>query len=290
MKLQNVDRILLFRETDAGRVLTLEELKSKYGLDPDGTNFYYGINQANVDNFAATGSALNPTHQAFFAQLAGSLRSSQDDEKTLVLGLEPNEPVDPYGFVAGHADLVRQLATDLNGVQQETRAAGKRLNILIRYASEMNDRGQKWGGNPGGFKATFLQARSAFQQAAPSVLFSFSPALRADLDEALIAQYWPGDQQVDVIGGTWYIGAPGQRAASMANMRAYFLHRTGVGKPFGLSEVGGHDATGKANDSVLADMFHEIATLQLQNVSFKYLTIFLQGAWGSDATLGFMRA
>lgn len=290
MKIQNIDRILVFREAPDGHVLTLGELQAKYGLDPDGTNFYYGINQTNADNFSRTGTALNPTHQSFVGNLLHSIQSRTDDEKTLVLGLEPSEPPDPYAFVSANLGLLRQLAVDLDAVQAQASAAGKRLNIAIRYASEMNDHGQIQGRDVAGYKSTFAQARSAFAEAAPNILFSFSPALRADLPESLITQYWPGDEYVDVIGGSWYIGAPGQRTMSMANMRAYFLHRVGAHKPFALSEVGGHDEAKAGNDAVLQDMLHALEALQLQNVSFRYATIFLQGPWGTDATLRFIKS
>jgi hypothetical protein len=296
MKLKNIDRVLLFREDGNGRVLSLEELRAKYGLDPDGTNFYYGINQANVDSFAQSNkrTALNPTHQAFLAALQASLIASADDEKTLMLGLEPSQAPDPYGFANAHMDLVQQLAVDLNEVQTRARAAGKRLNISLRYASEMNT-DPTYGHKPAEFKTTFVAIRHMFAEHAPGVLFSFSPGLRADLPEELIGQYWPGDQYVDVIGATWYIGAPAQRAPSVANMRAYFLHRLGTGKAFALSEVGGCDTVsdnppkGKDNDAVVQEMLHELEALQLQNVSFKYVTIFLESKWGDDATLAFLR-
>jgi hypothetical protein len=290
MRIKNINRVLLFREDKAGHVATLEELQAKYGIDPDGTNFYYGINKINVDNFAARGTALNPTHEAFYDALLASLQDSPDDEKTLMLGVEPPDDIpQPYAYVNAHMDLVAQLAADLADVQARAGAEGKRLNIVVRYASEMNDTHQSQGGNPSAFKSTFAQVRHAFAEGAPSVLLSFSPALRADLAEALITQYWPGDEFVDVIGGTWYIGAPGQRAASIANMRAYFIHRLGTGKSFALSEMGGCNAAGKGNDVVLQDMFHQLEALQLQNVSFKYVTVFLAAKWGKDATLKFLR-
>jgi len=290
MQIKNIDRLLLFREDAAGHVATLEELQAKYGIDPDGTNFYFGINAINVDNFTARGTALDPTDQAFFDSLLTSLQESPDDEKTLMLGLEPPDDIpDPYAYVNAHMDLVAQLAADLAAVQARASAAGKRLNIAVRYASEMNDTHQSQGGNPEAFKSTFAQVRHAFAEAAPSVLLSFSPALRADLAEALITPYWPGDEFVDVIGGTWYIGAPSQQTASLANMRAYFIHRLGTGKSFAISELGGCNAAGAGNDAVLQDMFHQLEALQLQNVSFKYVTVFLASKWGSDATLSFLQ-
>lgn len=157
----------------------------------------------------------------------------------------------------------------------------------------MNAGDTKAWNDPAGYKSTFVQARTAFAKAAPNILFSFSPALRAGIDESKIAEFWPGDQYVDVIGGTWYTGSDGDRAVSAATMRAYFLHRVGTGKPFALSELGGCNPTpdphvGIGNDKQLQGMLHELEALQLQNVSFKYVTIFLDDKWGSDATLGFL--
>ncbi|MGB8266196.1 MAG: hypothetical protein WCE44_07750 [Candidatus Velthaea sp.] len=289
MNIRNIDRILLFCEDGAGRVLTLEELRTKYGLEPDGTNFYYGLNSANLATYTQTGKAFNASHRAFFDALIASTKASASDGKTLVLGLEPLEAPSPYAFIESHLNLVRQLATDLAGAQNTVRESGKRLTVAIRFGSEMNDRAQVQGGNPTGFRSAFAAVRQVFAEVAPSILFSFSPGIRADLPEADIGAYWPGDALVDIIGGTWYVGAPAQRAASFANLRAYLLHRTGAGKPFAFSEVGGHGPDDAGNDAVLEDMLHELESMQIQNVSFKYATLFLQGVWGTDATLAFLR-
>jgi hypothetical protein len=279
----------MFRTEPSGRELTLEELGTKYGLTPDGTNFYYGINQVNVDAFASTDSttALTEQHRAFFDGVLKSLGAGTADETTVVLGVEPpSDRRNPYqyDFVIAHLDLVRQLASDLDDLQQQARDLGKRLNIAIRYASEMNDKRS----DPVKYKSTFIQVRAAFQESAPTVLFSFSPALRADLPESQITEYWPGSQYVDLIGGTWYIHGEEQRSPSLANMRAYFLHRVAANKPFGLSEIGGGNATYQQNDDTLAFMFHELESLQLQDVSFKYVTVFLASHWGTDTTLQFL--
>lgn len=289
MNIGNIDRILLFAKDLKRQILTLEQLRSKYGFEPDGTNFYYGLNQANLDTLLTTGSALNSTHRSFLDALSASTKASMSEEKTLVLGLEPLETLRPYAFIAENIRLSHQLALDLADVQQEVRAAGKRLNVVVRYASEMNDRAQVQGGNPVGYRSTFAQVRQAFSEAAPSILFSFSPATRADLAEEAIGAFWPADEFVDIIGGTWYVGGPNQRATSFANMHAYVLHRVGAAKPFAFSEVGGHGPSKSGNDAMLQDMLHEIESLQLRGVSFKYATLFLEGVWGVDATLAFLR-
>jgi len=290
MKIANIDRLLLFREDEHGRQLTMSELQKEFGFEPDGTNAYYGVNDENVHGFKTSGKALSPKHRALFDDVQGALRASSSDEKTVMLGVEPSQAPEPYGFVAANMDLIRQLARELDAEQQTARSAGKRLNISIRYSSEMNDGAQIQGHNPAKYISTHVEIRTAFKQLAPGVLFSFSPALRADLPESLIAQYWPGDAYVDIVGGTWYIGSPEQRAASLENMIAYLLHRIGSGRPFALSEVGGCDASDAGNDGALSDMLHELEALQLRGISFKYVTLFLASKWGADVTLAFLDA
>lgn len=303
MRIQNIDRLLIFPH---GTSLRLQDIQATFGIDPDGTNYYYGFNQENVDQTEANKnadkpSALNYSHRAFLDSLLTSTIASADDEKTLVLGVEP--PTEehqqgygtPYAFVMSHPDVTSLLASDLAGYQKRARAAGKRLNVVIRYASEMNGgskpHAKDYNGmyDPAGFKKSFVQVRQAFLNNAPDVLFSFSPAMRADIDEASISEFWPGDEYVDVIGGTWYIAKPQQRTASIACMRSYFLHRAGNGKPFAFDEFGGCDANDSHNDAILQDMLHEIESMQMKNISFLYATVFLGEKYGNDATLSFIK-
>lgn len=293
MKLQNVKRLLLFREDANGHVFGIEELKKRYKIDPAGTNFYFGIDKGTAED-ASGGAlwALNPTHRAFFDDLLTSLKSSVSDEYTLTVGLEPKEEKDPFGFVLSNLDLVEHLAKDLNKMQQRARSVNRRLGIIVRYASEMNvvDPKNPYGStNPAGFKKTFIPVREAFKRQAPDVLFSFSPALRADVNGAQIGRFWPGDEHVDVIGGTWYIGAASQRSAAVKLMQDYFINLSVKSKPFGLSEIGGAKGTTGGNDAVLESMLHDLEALEMRHISFKYATIFLSEKWGKDAKLSFLQ-
>ncbi|GEM_PF-2442532 len=285
MNPQNIDRLLVF-QTAGGNVLTLQALRRRYGLAPAGTNFYYGINQENCDLFATTGSPLNPTHVSFFDGIMASLRTGTADEVTVVLGVEPPSTATTYNyaFVSAHTNVVRALAAALAGMQAQAAAENKRLAISIRYASEMNDRGE-----PEQFKASFAEVRQIFRDAAPGTLFSFSPAIRADVDISKIPEYWPGNDLVDIIGGTWYIHGQVQQAKSTANLRDYVLHSAGADKPFALDEVGGANAAATNNDEMLQFMLHQMAALSAQHVAFQYATIFLASdLWGKQATLAFL--
>ena len=177
-------------------------------------------------------------HQSFFTALLRSLQASTQKEKTLVLGLEPavkGQPYD-YRFVGQNESMVEAIATGLAGFQKTALDFNKRLQIAIRYASEMND--HPAGGNPAGFITSFKQMKSIMSKLAPDVLMSFSPAIRADLP-APDKTYWPGNDNVDVIGGTWYIGNTDQQATAIARMQTYFQQWLTAGKPFALSELGG---------------------------------------------------
>ena len=58
MQINNIDRVLCFAK-ESGQVRSLESLEGRYGFEPDGTNFYYGINPTNRDRFNGDGEALN---------------------------------------------------------------------------------------------------------------------------------------------------------------------------------------------------------------------------------------
>lgn len=117
MKLQNIDRILLFR-TEGGTELTLDAMQTKYGFDPDGCNFYYGLVPSNIANFTSTGNALIPSHRAFFNAVLASLTKSPDDEKTVVLGFEPPD-ADPYGVVSANLPLNQRIGERVSGYPGE---------------------------------------------------------------------------------------------------------------------------------------------------------------------------
>lgn len=289
MQIQNIKRVLVFNEDAGGHQLTLPELATKFGFEPDGTNMYYGANNVNLGNFQKTGKALGDSHRDVIDALQAALMASASPEKTLVFGFEPTQTPKPYEFLAGHSGFIKQLAVELNGEQQRATDAGKTLRIAIRFASEMNDKAQPQSGDPAGYRGGFAQVRTIFKDAAPGVQFSFSPALRADLPESEIGQYWPGDEYVDIIGGTWYIGSPDQRTASLQNMQRYFIHRKDAGRAFAFSEVGGCNADHTGNDAVLQDMITQARALEVEGITFDYATMFLQSKWATDATLAFLR-
>ena len=294
MQIRNIERVLAWRKL-GDEVFTLDRIAREYPLDPAGTLDYYGFAEKNVRHFRDKGSALNDNHRAVLNSLFRALETSRRDEMTYLFALAPTEEQNPYEFLAANMDVVRRLAIELDGFRTAAASAGKRLNVIVRYASEMNDAGGGgYRGNPQDFKASFIEVRRAFAELAPRILFSFSPALRKDLVNEQIVDYWPGDQYVDVVGATWYVHGEHQRAGGMANMRDYFLRPVVRGKPFAIDEFGGalgemEENVYRNNDLMLQAMLNEIESLALQNVTLKYGTIFLDDAkYGVDATLRFL--
>ncbi len=295
-RIANIERILLFAK-EPGGVATMRRLEERYRIAPAGANFYYGINPENRDRFFVTGRALGKSaHQQFFDDMLQTLRTGTETEKTVVLGVEPPQAADPYGFVDASRRLVRKLAEELNAYQEEARACGKRLRIVVRYASEMNDDGvnarggrNRYAGAPEGYKRSFRVVREIFRACAPDIAFTFSPAIRRGLPVGALVRYWPGDDVVDIVSCTWYVGSEGQYAGSVAALRAYLRQRAGKGKRFAIDELGGCGRGGGSNDVFLVRMMSELSRLHADGVSFAQVTIFLEGKWGSDARLIWLR-
>ena len=292
MQIANIDRILYFKhegDPNSSPVTTMPEFQARYGFDPDGVNFYVGLSSSARSVLVSEGGrGLNMTHRAFFNSVVDAL-PGDGTPKRVILGLEPLQASDPFGYVHDNLDWVREIATELHAIQDQATASGKNLEIVLRFASEMNDRGNKtYGHRPDEFKAIFPEVRQAFRDQAPGIRFCFSPAIRVDLDESEITQYWPGDGLVDIMSGTWYVGENTDFATAADNMRRYVLHRLPRGLPFALDEMGGRGSLG--NDPMLRMMFRHLRSLSVAHpVQFEYVTVFIDTVrWGETATLDFL--
>jgi len=296
----NVGGLLYFRNDDRGRTWTQAEFIARYGFEPDGVNAYYGVNNTAVAHWQMKGEALRSHHRALIDDLLAAALASDRPARTLNLGLWPFQPPEPYGFVENHLSLVETLAVELADYQKRAAEKGKRLDVVVRYASEMNDPatpGQPWGRGKlpdavqcEAFRRTFAQVRERFRAKAPAVRFAFSPAIRADIrDERYtdIATYWPGGELVDVVSCTWYVGREADFEPAVRSMRTYFLERKGGRVAFGIDEIGGINEAG-GNDAMLQRMFEPLAALASDGIRFDYTTLFLGSRWGKDATLTFL--
>ncbi|MFN3650907.1 MAG: hypothetical protein ACK47B_15130 [Armatimonadota bacterium] len=293
MRPTNIRRLLLFRK-DGAEVLPQEAARARYGFEPEGTNFYYGVNEDAAGYFARHGRALRPHHQRFFDALLASLRASEQPGKTLNLALLPYQLPDPYRRVERNLDLLHGLAAELEAYQQLARAAGKRLEIVIRYASEFNDSptpSQVWGRRPDDYRRTFPMVREVFRFRAPEVRFAFSPAIRSDIRGdryAMIRDYWPGDHYVDVVSCTWFVGRDRDFDGAVDSLRRYFREFRRPALALGIDEIGGIRED-RENDAMLQRMFGVLQDLRGEGVELDSVTAFVEGKWGTDATLAFLR-
>lgn len=298
MRIGNIDRVLVWRK-DRGKVSTLEEIACELPILPAGTLDYYGVVDVNVDAFQESMKredvdALGDKHRTVLNDVMRTLLRSDVDEMTYLFVLSPTHR-QTYDFVAANMDLIARLAVELDGYQLAARAAGKRLNVVVRYASEMNSGTWPYSGHPDAFKKSFAAVREVFRAHAADIWFSFSPGLRADVHLEEIPRYWPGDEYVDVIGATWYVHGEQQRAAGMEIARRYFTERVSAGKPFAVDEFGGalgeyKENIYRNNDLMLEAMLRELESLGREHVRFAYGTLFLDDKkYGVDATLRFLR-
>ncbi len=293
MGVKNIESFMACR-AQYDRTLTVEELRRRYLIQPLGTLTYYGLVEENVRYFKETGHALQPEHRTVVDGLLTSLYADYAPELTFQLVVEPTQKPRPYAYVSSNIDLVRRLADELAGYQAEADRRGKRLNIIVRFGSEMNDRhgGTSYADSPDEFVSVFRAVRDSFATQAPKALFPFSPALRADLDVSEISQYWPGDDHIDLVGATWYVHGEKQRKRGMANMRNYYESFSVKNKPVSLDEFGGAEGSEGVyfdNDAMLKRMFKQIARLGSHGVHFEYGTLFLDTKeYGVDAKLRFL--
>ena len=326
MSLPNVNRILYQRnpELDAPLLkgeehpdnVSVAAFKKKYHIDlestiPGGANVYYGVVQAQVDAWERTrrARALQPHHYLVIEDVLQHLVAASPLPSAVInFSLLPLEPDQPYGFVEKSPELLAAVAAELRTYQLQAVEHGKRLRIVIRYASEMNgariqDKNpQPWGYINGfddqeqqeKFRRTFVSTREIFREHAPTVEFAFSPFIRSDLKPELydvLPKYWPGDDQVDVIGCTWYIGTEADQELAFQVMQRYCADYARKGKPFGVDEMGGiwHGGDPKREpDRMLAAMFRFLAELGNAGAFFLYASVFLEHKW-QHARLKFLR-
>jgi hypothetical protein len=293
MAAENVDRLLCFYEDDRGRQRTLQALNQNFPWRPAGTNTYYGVTAANV-RLLSEGTALPPQDKEFWEGVIADLGQVLQDPVTVVLGLEPHDPAaggTAYRFVRDNLSLISQLAVELRGYQERTTALGRTLDIVVRYASEMNDPGNEtYGNDPNGYLATFPLVRDLFRTNAPAIRFSFSPAIRSDLRHLNnVHQYWPGDENVDFIGGTWYLGDPNQKSDGIGFLKNYVDAFASKGLPYGLDEMGA-TAAGQSIKDKIEEMCGVIADLGSQGVHFTYATVFMQGRFLTNEPLDFLNS
>lgn len=297
MKPENVKALTQFDILD-GQFQSLQDFEHLYQFEADGILFYRDVSKKTV----AEQTGLNATHRGYLDGLLSYLQTSERKTKYVVVGLQPTEPtVLPFAFLDSNLAFLELLAADLAEYEVLAEEAGGKLEIVIRFASEMNDPGNTkygpkrygpgdvgWATQQAAYRESFAKARKAFREVAPNIRFSFSPALRADLEDKFsrVPDYWPGNKHADILGGTWYVGSQGQFAKSRKMLRRYLKEFDEETLPHGIDEMGGVDGT-IHNDAILKQMFEELENQA--PLRFEYVSLFLEQKWGNDVTLKFLR-
>lgn len=287
----NVEHLCCFTK-DSGSVMGMQQFERMYGYEPLGINAYYGINETNLDYFKARGktSALTGTKKRFFESVIQSILNSEAKSKYIVIGMEPTGEGN-YAFVHNNLDLLKRLAMDINEFQNrsELKAHQKSLKVSIRYASEMNDKPTPktpYAGIPGEYKRSFIEVREIFKDHAPNVEFAFSPAIRADIYKKQrngeipnISEYWPGDSNVDIIGGTWYTGKNEDDYYSNRLYNEYVGFAGGKNKPLGLDELGGRDIADPYRMDGGLQLLEMMEFVENTKLHYNYVTVFMEAKW-----------
>lgn len=347
MALPNVKQVCFFAKNDVayvnssgapvpvdlGEIMSFATCQSTYGFAPDGVNSYLGFSSQFISTWQAAKAnpSLPPEEQAILGstgnpystaaqinQALNALNNGPKSEMTFVFGLQPEEISDPFNFMLDpeSTNALTQIAQELDEFSKQA-GPGKRLRIVIRFASEMNTKeNTTWGlGNPKANAEDFIKAyqevRRVFRSVSPFFLMSFSPALRVDLDPDEIENFYPGVANIDFLSGTWYFGGTGTLDGVFAHLSHYYAtYKTKVlqnGSHFALDEWGGALSTddisppltevsngqtltngagtpigweaGGGHEQALSEMAQRLASLQSDGISLDYATLFLQKKW-----------
>ncbi len=275
----NTDRLLGYAKDQYGDVKDLTRLGRDFGCVFDGTGYYIELSQSAVDYYAATGDVLSPWEEAFFFGGPGESgvvpNAVQSGEKQyLLLTLLPPQIQDPYAFVSRHRGFVEALAILVDRMQSLSQGL---LDVVLRYAPEMNDLAATEGINgvsAAEFVRSFRMIRELFARRAPNVLFSFSPAIRSDLDATCLADFWPGVDCVDVVSCSWHVGSAADFGKSVNQVLCYFRNRQGHLR-YGIDELGVMESGRQDADELLVRMPRSLSDLADVGIRFDYVSLFV---------------
>ncbi|HEY0074333.1 MAG TPA: hypothetical protein VGB77_09545 [Abditibacteriaceae bacterium] len=249
-----------------------------YGFAPSGVNTYFGFSANAIQNWKSAqasdpqapilGSPGNHfTHSAQIDRVLDALNQPNGPSvMRVIFALQPEEISDPFGFMhrLESTEALTQMAKELEAKAKKA-APGKRLDIVIRFASEMNTpENKKWGysnpaATPKEFIRAFKEVRRVFRDVAPIFQMSFSPAVRSDLtfnattrnSKAVpgIKDYYPGIANIDFLSGSWYAGSLNNVNGAFSVLEEYFSNYKGLLKThsfkYALDEWGGTKSTTK---------------------------------------------
>ncbi|KAK9900270.1 glycoside hydrolase family 26 protein [Cystobasidium minutum MCA 4210] len=157
--------------------------------------------------------------------------------------------------VEGFDNVTEEIAERVAKKMASVNAQG--IPVWLRYAHEQNGDWYVWGGQPEAFKKSWKVIATAVRKHAPDTYLLWSPNSffggDGATDEEMIAgkrggwkPYYPGDDQVDIVGLSFYHYGGFERlnkrpadGAALKMMKAFDkLYGSAKGKPMVLSETG----------------------------------------------------
>ena len=278
----NTERLIGYAKDSHGHVKDLLRLRRDFGCDFDGTAYYIDVSQAAVAFFTATGEVIGPWDEAFFFGGPGEVGllptiAYTGEAKTLLLTIHPPQGEWPYAFVAESRGYLEGIACLVDRMQ--TLAQGQ-LSVVIRYSPEMNaaaQAGEVHGVGAAEFVRSFRMVRELFAQRAPGALFSFSPAIRSDLDTTNLSPFWPGADCADIVSCTWYVGSKSEFDKSVNQLLAFFRNRQGHMR-YAIDEIGISEQAKPQADDLAIRMLSSLVSLNDVGIRFEYLAMILDWA------------
>jgi C1A family cysteine protease len=281
--------------TNTGQ-LNLAGLQARYGTSIAGTNMYWGLQDANLD--LPAGQGLQTEASQFITDFVSALPPGGIG--VIDFALEPNSTLvgaEAFADVNARLAKIGDLGTDLATHQTAATNAGKTLRLVVRFASEMNlGSGNLWAGAPDDFRQAWVNVRQALANPQLTFLMNFAPFIYAGAtisgnDPAAVTQYWPGDDQVDIVGCTWYAGNGADIPGAKNLLDAYFNAFAGKNLSYAVSELGGscNKATGLRNTEAVQSMFWHLRNFR-SDQTLDHVTFFLEQPWsGAGVDLGIVQ-
>lgn len=222
-------------------------------------------------------------------------------EVTLMLGIEPSlaatsEECFTEATKEPKLAQLERLGADLTKLQR----AHQNLRVVLRIASEMNPQAaNEWSNHdPGPFIAAYNTmaerikkgARDELQAGEASrIQFSFSPLINRHATLAKVRPFWPGPNNVDLIGCTFYSrSGPGQASDDARdNLRDYLEHFIDkTNKSCCIDELGCAEEDGGAtrragNAQFFRETLSWLGDLQLAR-PIEHATVFVLADWQAD--------
>lgn len=281
MKPGNIERIGIFLVPDGKRPKSIHD----HGLPGvnvpfQGTNTFVTIDDKAYNRLHGPRKRVLSELSDFITdQLRADIPHLGSKTLFLNVGMEPPPQNLPYLETARARKIVEALSQELAGLRSAFAQAGADLDVVVRFASEMNLGAYNIApaDHPYSlYKDSFTRVGQTLKAADSNIKMSFSPGLNFQGKHNHIAKFWPGVENVDLVGGTFYMnGATADSSIEMtiAQICRYLADYRPYGLPFVVDEVGSWDPINRDNNRFTQAMIEAIGAFGPE-VHVSYLSLF----------------